>query len=298
MGWVLESAKVQKVTAKLAEEFSKLETIMERPLSERRLMVYERMIKANTFRPCTWAKAWCEQTGQWYRVNGQHTSTLFSRIADTITVELFVTIEVYRCATLEDVSRLWSTFDDKLASRTTSDINHSFAQTVDELRDAPRRVIDSCVSGIALHKSGSRGGQMERACGSPAERAEAVIEHAEFVRWVADLLDKPETKHLSRSGVVAGMFATYNKAKKMATEFWQAVRDETGATPDCPDRQLAKWLGQVVVWHLAETPGLKQRRADSREMYVRSIHCWNAYRRGEKLERMKYHKKAKVPSVA
>lgn len=298
MGWVLQSAKVQKVTGKLAEEFSKLETIMERPLSERRLMVYERIIKANAFRPCTWAKAWCEQTCQWYRVNGQHTSTLFARIADTIDVDLFVTVEVYKAETLEDVSRLWSTFDDKLASRTTSDINHSFAQTVEELRDVPRRLVDACVSGISLHKAGSRGGEMARICGSPQERAEQVIEHAEFVRWVADLLEKPETKHLSRAGVVAAMFATYSKAKKMAAEFWQAVRDETGATPDCPDRQLAKWLGQVVVWHLAELPGVKSRRADSREMYVRSIHAWNAFRRGEKLERLKYHKKSKVPSAA
>jgi hypothetical protein len=298
MGWTLESAKVYKVTAKLAEEFAKLETIMERPLSERRLMVYERIIKANAFRPCTWAKAWCEQTGQWYRVNGQHTSTLFARIADTIAVDLFVTVEVYKAETLEDVSRLWSTFDDKLASRTTSDINHSFAQTVEELRDVPRRLVDACVSGISLHKAGSRGGEMARICGSPQERAEQVIEHSEFVRWVADLLDDKKTNHLSRAGVVAAMFATYSKAKKMASEFWQAVRDETGATPDCPDRQLAKWLGQVVVWHLSDMPGVKSRRADSREMYVRSIHAWNAYRRGQKLERLKYHKKSKIPSVA
>ncbi len=138
MGWKLISKpQTVRVTKKIAKEFAEMDPAPhDRPLSERRLQVYQRIFTDGGFRPCTWAKAICEETNGIYRVNGKHTSTFLSGL-ETLP-EYYVTIEDYQCDTLEDVARLYATFDSKMQSRTASDINMSFAATIPELRELPR----------------------------------------------------------------------------------------------------------------------------------------------------------------
>lgn len=113
MGWQLDGIpKTYKVTPKLATEFAEMEAVnIDRPLSERRLQVYERQVHSGGFRPVTWAKAYCTETDAIYRVNGKHTSTLFSRLPKELLNDLHVIIEEYICDTLGDVANLYSTFD-------------------------------------------------------------------------------------------------------------------------------------------------------------------------------------------
>ena len=298
MSRTMESAKVVRVTQALADEFANMASVVERPVGERRLMVYERIMKAGEFRPCTWGKAYCKETGQWYRVNGQHTSVLYSRLLPELVEPPYVTLEIYQCETLDDVAKLWATYDNKLQSRSVSDINHSFASVVPELKDVRRRVIDLCVSGIWQHSvGGSRGGCISRTADAP-ERAEVLLDETEFVLWVDKMIGSGVTnghRHLCRAGVVAAMYATWKKAKGASTTFWESVRDETGATPDCPDRKLSRWLLTTISHAGGDRP--QSKKADSREMYVRGIYAWNAWRRGEKLQHIKYHPTAKCPSA-
>ena len=146
--------KTQDVTKRLAQAISTMESPpRERPVSERRLQVYERIMREGGFRPVTWAKAYCKETGSTYRVNGQHTSLLMSRMAEEPGMQKFhATVEVYECATLDDVSRLYATFDSKTMSRTTADINRSFAACVPALEGLPNNAINLCVAGIAYSR--------------------------------------------------------------------------------------------------------------------------------------------------
>lgn len=298
MGWQLKAApKTHRVTRKLAREFAEMDPAPhDRPLSERRLQVYQRLFGQGGFRPCTWARASCAETGGLYRVNGKHTSTLLAGV-DPLP-EYYVTVEDYACDTLEDVAKLYATFDSKMQSRTVSDINLSFAATVPELAPLPARVINLAVAGMGYHLwegSVSRHHQ-------PAERAELLLEYPEFLVWLADVLaagaeaeGRRNSRHLMRQPVVAAMFATWQKAGGPASEFWLAVRDETGPAPTLPDRKLARYLLTVGV----DSGGgarYRVRRADSREFYVKCIHAWNAWRKGEKTD-LRYYAEAGVPAL-
>lgn len=293
--WELVNAKTQKITAKLATEFSEMDAAPgDRRLSERRLQVYEKMVRSNNWRPCVWSRATCKETGGVYRVNGKHTSILFSTLAKEFP-DCVVTVEDYRCDSLEDVGRLYGTFDASLTVRTSRDVNRAFAATVPELAKIPDRIVDICVTGICLHEVGGTPREMHKR--PPQERSEVMLEHPEFVVWVSSLfVSGGRLKHLLRSGVAGAMYATYAKCKRDADVFWAAVRDETGESPKCPDRLLARWLLTVAVNDGSGGHLPKSKKADIREMYVRCLHAWNAFRRGAELQQIKYHAETKVPT--
>lgn len=280
--------KTVRVTQKLAAEFATMEPAPhDRPLSERRLQIYGRVLEAGGFRPCTWARAHCKETGAVYRVNGKHTSTLFSGLEKL--PELYVVIEDYLCDTLHDVARLYGTFDTRAQARTTNEINASFAGAIPELAGIEARIISYCVTGLCFHK------WQEQYSQKPAvERAEELIENADFVLWVAAILKDKNAQHLRRGTVVGAMFATYQKNSEAAGQFWMAVRDETAPVRTAPDRVLAHWLLTNAVSH---GPGAKagRRSASQREFYVRSIHAWNAWREGRTTD-LKFYKDAKIPT--
>jgi hypothetical protein len=100
-----------------------------------------------------------------------------------------------------------------------------------------------------------------------------------------------------RGPVFGAMYGCYLRSRKDATEFWKAVRDETGEKPDCPDRKLARWLLSSFVNVGLGSRIPEARRASQREFYVRSIHAWNAWRKGERTD-LKYFPKATVPSFS
>lgn len=297
MGWELKaSPKTYKATAKLAKEFAEMEAAhVDRPLKERRLDVYRIMRKNNGFRPVTWAKAWCNETGQFYRVNGKHTSTLFSDGQDLDNI--FVTIEEYVCDTLEDVARLYATFDSQMQTRNATDVNRSFAATVPELADFNTKFINLMVSALNYQPTHRDGTATHR---TAAERAEVIFDNIQVIIWVHDLIGdshrgEKHAAHLWRVPVVAAIIAAYHKSQKSALEFWTAVRDETGAAPDCQDRKLAKFLTTTVSHQGAHTGAPARFRTTNREYYVKCALAWNAWRKGEPTS-LKYYVDAKVPS--
>lgn len=297
MSWqLLERPKTLKVTKALAKEFAEMEPCPnDRPLSERRLTVYANLLAKGLFRPVTWAKAICEETNGIYRVNGKHTSIILSGLKEL--PEFYVTVEEYECTSLDDVARLYATFDSSMQSRTASDIYQSFAGTVTDLKDLPRNTINLAVAGLAYAAWGQDMYQHQ-----PPERAELLLEHVDFVLWSNLVLDggvagerKVRREPLSRLAVVAAMYATYRKAKGPATEFWAAVRDETGVSPSVPDRKLAKYLSSVACV-AAGNRARKAAKADNREIYVKCLHSWNAWRKGESTS-LNYYVEAKVPAI-
>jgi len=288
MSWkLIDRPKTQKVTAKLAKSFAEMDPAPhDRPLSERRLQVYQRLLAAGEFRPVTWASALCLETGGVYRVNGKHTSTLLSG-CDPMP-EFYVTVEEYECDTLEDVAKLYATFDSKMMSRTARDINASFAACVPELAPLSPYNVSTAVSGMAYCLWGE-----EAYSHQPAERAELMLEYPEFVLWINGYVGS-KNKPLNRAAVAAAMFATWRKSRSAATEFWNAVREETGTSPDLPDRKLAKWLGQSGVNYGKGAARVK--KVGNREFYVKCLHAWNAWRRGETTN-LNYYADKKVPAV-
>jgi hypothetical protein len=289
--------KTMKVTANLAKEFAEMEAaIHDRPLSERRLQVYERIIRSGGFRPVSWAKAYCKETGQTYRVNGKHTSTLMKGLADADDLpELYAVVEVYECDGLDDIAKLYATYDSRIQSRTASDINMSFASCIPQLKDVAPRIINLSVAAISFAEHRGDYGNVQ-----PADRAEKLLDGFDFTLWLSELIastnkNGANNNHLRRIPVCGAMKLNYDKSKRSATEFWSAVRDDTDPQPNMPTRKLSRFLltNAAVGAH-------KDRRnrfiRSNKEFFVKSLHAWNAWRLGETTN-LNYFANASIPDV-
>lgn len=287
MAWELtDKPRTMRVTKALATEFANMDPApRDRPLSERRLMVYQRFLKEGSFRPVTWAKAYCTETNGTYRVNGKHTSLMLSGLEEM--PEFYVTIDTYKCDTLEDVARLYATFDSGMQARKANDIYMSFASTVPMVKDLPDKIIKVVPPAITYALLGQEGYNKSQS----AERAEYLMEYPEFVVWLAELVRngpqitganiraKQKCSHLLRMAVVGAMFGTWQKSVRACSEFWESVRDESDPTRDTAARVLARYL--ITTGSAGSMVNSAKKTASAREIYTKCIHAWNAYRRGD-----------------
>jgi hypothetical protein len=286
--------KTEKVTKALAMKFRDMDPVPnDRQLKPKRLDAYRKMLHAGLFRPVQWATVHCHETGMTYRANGKHTSTLFCEY-EALPQDVYATIEHYHCDDLNDVARLYATFDSRTQVRTTNDINRAFAAVDPELSDISPSIINLCVSSVSYSR------YREQYTTMPApERAECLLEAdvKRFVQWVDSLsLRSDSALHLSRSPVVACMFDTWSKCRRDANEFWLAVKDGSGSNHKSPDRVLHKYLLTVGVFKPGATGVRKRKLATPREMYVKCLHAWNAWRR-DTMTDLKYHAQAKIPAA-
>lgn len=294
MAWVVvEKPQSLKMTKALAKEFAEMQAPPhDRPLGERRLATYRKAIENGTFRPPAWAKCFCSEDGKTYRVNGKHTSIMFSGM-EKIPDNMFVTIESYMADSIEDVARLYATFDARSQVRTVGDINHCFAQSIPELKSVGVKELNTIVSALAFVQFGVDSSHVK----TPAERAELLFDNVKLALWLFEVGPcKGDGKLLCRSPVYAAMAMTWKRSQSAATEFWTAVRDATGESPNLPDRVLNKYLSMMSVGFGRGAATTSSRKADSREFLVKCIHAWNAWRTNSKTD-LRYSPSAKIPTV-
>lgn len=292
MAWKLKGQpRTMLATKELAIEFRDMDPApQDRLLSKKRLEVYQALMRKGAFRPVTWAKAWCNETKGYYRVNGKHTSTMLAQLEDI--PEFYITIEEYVSDTLQDIAELYATFDSKMMSRTTGDINLAFAGTLPLLQGISARVINSCVAGLTYAHGLAQGEESGKYYlrEQPVDRAERILEYPEFIKWVYDL-GTNSVRHMIRVPVIAAMFGTWTRDKDKADAFWTAVKNETGEKPELPDRRLAKYL-QSVECMKTNSMGA----SGYREIYVKSLHAWNAWRREESTI-LRYYEESDIPKI-
>jgi hypothetical protein len=128
-----------------------------------------------------------------------------------------------------------------------------------------------------------------------------MIDEAEFIVWFNDLIHgtrrTPAYRTFNRLAVIAAMLLTYRKDEARATQFWSLVRDETGPSPDQPDRVLARWLATTVMDKGRGSRRGTTAKADGRQFFVKCLHAWNAWRNGEPRAKLQYSPDAPVPKV-
>ena len=301
MSWkMLEKPRTLLASKPLVSEFCEMEPApYDRPLSERRMMVYERILKAGDFRVVTWASALCVETNNVYRVNGKHTSTMLSKLEKL--PDFYVTVERYICDTLNDVAALYNTFDSAMASRTTSDINLAFAATIPQLRGIGKKYINVTVGAAAALKWSE--GELNRV--SPAEKAEELLDRYSFCEWLTKIIPTSNlnpgslAKPLLRIPVVMAIMATHDKSRRDAEEFWTLVRDESSPERDNPSRVLARYLvrASIAGGQMSTNKNDRTKRlVSARELYVKCLHAWNAWRKSESTS-LNYHANAPIPPV-
>lgn len=296
MAWsMIGKPQTVKVDKALAERFAKMEPAGgDRQIKAWRVKSYQTAMVNGTFRTCEWAQAKCKENGKTYRVNGKHTSHAMVGMNGSMPKSLYVIVEEYECDTLEDVARLYATFDSKKGVRSTGDINQSFAASVPALADVGSKIINLSVTGISYATWGIAGSSRVDA----DVRASLVNDNANFVLLLRETIGNPcrSTSHVTRAAVVAAMYLTWQKAKQASTTFWTAVKDGSGADHNSPDRVLNKWLLQTSSKiHYGTVTHAKM--AGVHEMMVRCLHAWNAYRKGENTA-LRYFKDCDIPKAS
>lgn len=278
-----------KLTKNLAETFASMTPAPgDRVLSESRITKYISLVNAGRFRKDSdWCRCHCKETGLTYRTNGKHTSTMFTRI--DIPTGQEVTIKDYEADSLEGVAELYATHDAKENARTSSNIYVNYAKSFPELHDVKAKAINLTISGLSFHL------WLEQYGMKPAiERATLLHDQTSFCLFLNDLLQGDNSKPLRKLSVAAAMFGCFKKSQKSCQEFWTAVRDETGPTPDLPDRKLGRFLVECSVRSSGINP-VSRKIITQKELYVKCIHGWNAWRSGEKTD-LKYYAGKNIPA--
>lgn len=294
--------KTVPLTEGLLSEFLAVEPFKrDRKLSPARMKLIRIQLLAGRMRTTVWATVYCEETGKFYRMNGQHTSTEYKACIDNRSLtdpgSVYITLERFQCKTLQDVASLYSTFDTRSSARSQGDINGAFAATEPRLEKISLKVLNTIVAGASYALLG-RGADKEDA----HDRAARVIDEADFVLWCWKLFqpDNPPDeyggfRHLQRAPSIAVMFKTWKRHPAAAEAFWTAVRDATGRSPTQGCRQLHRWLDTHSITGSSRT-SVGKPSAGRREFHVRCIHGWNAWATG-KATKLSYFPEAGIPSI-
>lgn len=286
------------VTQQLAKEFANMKPVeCERDINENKIALYTRLWKENKMRPVHWAKVWVHELQEWFRVNGMHTSNMTQNNDLLQFPTLYATIEAYEADTIEDAVDLYNSFDPKEQARSNRDIIKATASTIPELKQMDPSFLSLMIASLEYERSPGLYSPTRRL--RIQERAASLRQNVPFVKWAAEYPFKKrgQATHLRRSGVVAAMIRTWKANADKATEFWIAVRDETGETPDLPDRVLARWLRDHRIASNKDYRRSRSLLTTPHECLYRSISCFNAWCRGVQEFRMRYSPNSSVPEV-
>jgi hypothetical protein len=294
----IDKPRLLKATATLCRRFRDMERFpRDRDLQDARCAYIKKAVKAGEFRGAEWVAASCKETGLTYRLNGKHTSHVLSKMYDDgeDVPEIFILVREYECEDLEDVARLYATFDARQSARTKADVVRGFANASPILSEMSSKHLNLLTSALAYNLWGD--GYYNKGAD---EQSMLLLQNADFCLWAHDILrgcGKGE-RHIWRMSVVAAMVRTWYKAKGASTEFWTMVRDDCDLSRDSGPRKLHKYLITHSVTGKG-TPSVVggKVKVTAKEVMVKCLHAWNAWRRNESTN-LNYRADKPVPAVA
>ena len=297
MSWVLAQSETVKMTVGLAREFHRMKAVPnERPLSTNRLTKLKAKVQNHGALPFRWGRAEVIETGEVYRVNGQHSSQMLNTNPEMINDKMFVTVEDFLCDTMKDLADLYGQIDSSESSRTAGDINFSYAAVTDGLCNCNKRVINLAVTALSWEAWG------EQYTRTPKEdRARLMDGDPDFVLFLdavrRDLVQE-DWRILKRTPVAHAMLSTWRKNKREAGKFWRLVGDGSGPNSKSADRVLNKYLMKtgVTTGRPKAAKGIA-RVEGPQTMYARCIVAWNAWRRGKTTSLRVYEDKGPPAAV-
>lgn len=281
------SSQTLPLTFELAHEFASMTKIdNDRELSESRMESHKKKVATGEFYTPRWSKCYCKENGITYRVDGKHSSTLFTQIP--IPSGMTVTILEFEAETKIDVAVLYTQFDTPESVKTKSDTLKAITSFNELINSLPVKFKNDISKAFELAINPTKG----KCSNNIRERALGMLEPEKltFIEWLYNNLyiGYSGAKHIWRSPVMAVMYLNYQKDPQDTLEFWGRVRDENGDKPTWVCRQLAKWL---TTTSLNNTPDIY------REFYVRCMQAWNAHREGNMERDLKYYKNSKLPVI-
>lgn len=274
---------VVPLTMELAKRFYGMgRSFCERPFSGERVARLLAEFKDEPTLDFNWAVAILD--GVEYRVNGQHTSTIFATGKYPILPGLSVVLATYICSSRIEITNLWGHLDSRDSSRTRGEVVAAYAQTDAQLAKVPKSIVGLVASGISMAQHTAQLNSTPKL--TSEEIGDLVLSNGEFILFCWSLSRNIEgQRKIRRAPVYAAMYSTYLVDPEACQLFWTAVRDGTGYPRRDPDRVLHNYLGETKVVSSSK----KAYMSESREIfYSKCIHAWNAWRTNRELTVLKH----------
>lgn len=279
----LLSREFKKITPNIARkmlEFNTLET--QRNLKPKHINYLSEKMRNNEFRTGELAFA-TNGKGEKILVNGQHQLK-----ACVATNEPFVAmVEEFEYRDPMELSLLYRQFDSH-AMRTQPDMVKVEADSLG--LDWPLTLANLLVGAIFLKFP------MDRAI-HRSYKIEQLKYHLDVGNFVVnELFERQPNKYLflKRVAVIASVLKTWEKHQAMTKTFWFDVRDGENLKKKDPTYKLREFL--LTHTTIKGRGSHHYRKADDKEIQVRCIHAWNAFRRGESTL-MRFYPDKPIPKV-
>ena len=261
----------------LAVKFSTMAaSVTERDLDGKRMDYLKGQILSGSALPFIWARAKVTETGEVYRVNGHHSSTMLAGLNGELPSGLIAHIDDYEVQTERQLPELFRQFDSRKSARSVADISGAYQMAIPELRNASRIAGRRAVEGIAWFNG--------RIVGMPIPAGEDVYRlfltdkeiYHNFIHMV-DRIYSAKTPEFT-APVLGAMYGTFEKSPAAAEEFWTDVSKGGGNNEEKhPSTVLDTWL-------------LAAKAADKKpkqmEVYRACALAWNAFRNNRILDKI------------
>lgn len=264
------SCETIPLTLEVAKHYDRMRTLKgdrdpDSPRGKGRVAKLHEILRAGFFHSPSWSTVSIRgERGNKYRVDGGHSARMLVQAGVDFPEGLSVCVHQFEAKTIEGAIDLYEQFNQQLSTRSMTDLIKNRAAYEEELDGIPPTNIGYAIAGIGVHLSLWNPRQV-------FEIRDFIQTYPTFIAWANHFVAKRE---LRKPGVIGAMFSTYNRDREPADTFWKMVRDESGATPECPTRVLSKFLHDVVMEHA------RVQKWSARAHYTKCHHAWSAWRRG------------------
>lgn len=222
--------------------------------------------------------ATCRFGEEKYLINGQH--CVHMAMLTDCEVDCF--LEEWEVQSREEIALRFSQYDGNRV-RSARQIANVYA--FESGQSWPKGVPGLCASAIAFSKYGEQyAAKMKK-----DERGHLLLAHTDTVNAVSNLLfGENRERFLLRVPVVAAIIKNLILSNDGTEDFWSGVRDGDNLPKGGPQIKLRDYL--------KDSQRNARGSASAREIHVKCIHAWNAWRRKTSTD-LKYHSDCAIPKA-
>jgi hypothetical protein len=261
------------MTPELAREFAQMPGLPgERPLNPVRLKHLDTERRTGRFTSPTWAVVINEATGQRYRANGQHSSTMLSSQCppeEFPTGLRAIVVEYTTDNFAEDAFTIFEIFDNPRSVRNNTDKMSQFRALYPDLAHIKLQILVAVANGIYHYEDQREGGITlgARVRGIYYNQPEV----REFAQWITAYDNTMHDWMITKPGLVCAMFATIKADKANAEVFWDYTFLESHGDPEHESRELTRNLKELLPRRRIGQDRLQKEASKFWRRYTRSI---------------------------
>lgn len=267
MHFELLSSTTVDLTSETVAEFAHMTpSPTERELREKRVTYLKEKVDAGYAMPFQWAKA--RYNGEWYRVNGQHSSAMLLEYGESLPEGLKAHIDEYKIEDREALALLFRQFDARASGRSPLDVSGAYQGLEGPLSEVSKNLAKLAAEGICWHRAKVAGLTPIRGDDVYAQLHEP--DHHQFIIWMDGIIG-PRQTDMKRMQLAAAMYETYQHDPDLSDEFWKQVASKPfELDEDHPALKLANWLID------AKDPKNRD-KPPAKDFYQAGVYAYNAY---------------------